>query len=88
MAGIEKLTVVPLHWCELPYEDDLKIDLGFGFSIERLRKFLDSADLGIWKWKGSPEQDEIDRWDLCLVHRYESSEVIGEPEQKSIAQLG
>ena len=88
MAEIEKLTVVPLHWCDVPDENQPKIDLGFGFSIERLRKFLDSADLGVWKWKGSREPDEIDRWDLCLVHRYESSEVIGEMEQKSITQLG
>lgn len=87
MDDVEKLSVVPLRWYEPGPNDQDKVDLGCGFSVERVAKFLASADLALWRWQAKKDDDKIDSWDMCLVHRYHSPPLIGEAEERSVTLL-
>lgn len=84
-----KMTLLPLRWAS----HDLlavgeSIDLGFGVSVERCRELLASADLWIWNHKGiKDDADELNTWDICLVHRYEAEPITGPSDEDSVTLL-
>ena len=73
--GMEKITLVPLHSVESGLlQEHETLDLGFGVSVESCKSLLGIADLGIWNHKQiQDDRDEIAAWNVCLVHRYQSS---------------
>jgi len=86
MQSLRKITIVPLHSAEhhVLTEND-SLDLGFGLSVERCKELLASSDLWIWNHKKlQDDEEEINGWDTCIVHRYQSEPVTGEPEETSI----
>lgn len=82
----DKMTIMPLHSAE----SDLlgksgSFDLGFGISIEHCSTLLKATDTSLWSWEASERDErEIERWDICLVRRYQSDPSTGEAEQASV----
>jgi len=80
-----KMTIVPLRSAEDNLlADNESVSLGFGMSVERCKKLLGDSNLWIWHHKASPfDKEEMDDWDICLVHRYQWHPVTGEPDEAS-----
>jgi hypothetical protein len=89
MYDQQKITILPLHSAEHNLVVDHEaFDLGFGVSVERCKDLLASSDLWIWNPNRiQDDQEEINRWDTCLVHRYQSESVTGERDEASITLL-
>ena len=89
MTNRQKMTIVPLRSAEHHLlDDDLSLDLGFGVTVESCRGLLAGSDLWIWNHKHiQDDEDEINSWDTCLVHRYESDPLAGEHDEDSIKLL-
>jgi hypothetical protein len=89
MYDRQKITILPLHSAQHNLvADNEAFDLGFGVSVERCKDLLGSSDLWIWNHnRVQADEEEIDTWDTCLVHRYQSEPVTGERDVASITLL-
>ena len=89
MSDQQKITILPLHSAEHNLiADNEAFDLGFGVSVERCKDLLGSSDLSIWNHnRVQDDGEEINSWDTCLVHRYQSGPVTGERDDASITLL-
>jgi len=86
MYNAQKITIVPLRSaCPNLLANNEAFDLGFDVSVERSKKLLAYADLWIWNHRRIQEdEEEINSWDTCLVHRFQSEPVTGEADEASI----
>jgi hypothetical protein len=85
----QKITIVPLRSAEPHLLADYEaFDLGFGVGVERSKELLASSDLWIWNHRRVQEDEaEINSWDTCLVHRFQSQPVTGEADEASTKLL-
>lgn len=85
----DKLTILPLHSIESNVLGENEVfDLGFGISVEKCKGLLKRTDKSLWNWEASKRDDkELEKWDICLVRRYQSDPGTGHPEQESINLL-
>jgi len=64
------------------------IDLGFGISVESCRELFADSDLWIWNHRQiQDDKDEIDSWNVCLVHRYAAEPITSNEDEASIKLL-
>lgn len=84
-----KVTIVPLRSADQAVLRTEEVyDLGFGVSVERCKTLLSDSDLWIWNHrKVQEDEDEINSWDTCLVHRYDSDFLSGDEDEASINLL-
>jgi hypothetical protein len=85
----QKMTILPLHSASHNLLADHEVfDLGYGITVEHCKELLASSDLWIWNHKRvQDDEEEINSWDTCLVHRYHSEPITGKSDESSITLM-